>query len=272
MSEAVNNVIDKLLENRELEDKKRFYNLVQFLLMTMKDTRKGIAKLSMMNGYNEVLPLNIMHSLILLMEIEFGDFDKFLKDELSITDEESDEIKNSIKDIFAKSYTVEDDGSDVSPNITQPFNFQKMGYLHTTIPPPPHPITVPIDHHVPPLFTNGPTMPTFVDHHVPPPFTNGSTMPNFKYPAFKQDDDACTCCFDKPKQHPFLMTPSDFIPDHKFYPQETQAWSGVNTKDGTPHVKKKNGIKKKVHKDLIDESDTEDDDEYLQDKEMKVEI
>ena len=141
MSNDINSIVDKLLENRNLENKKRFYNIIQFNLALMKSARKGISKLQLQTGGsygNGIMStISMMQSIMLLLEIELTDFDKFMKDELNITGTEIEEFKQSITSLLDKPISNESNTSSSIPNPFQTSSFVNplsMGAFQTTDP------------------------------------------------------------------------------------------------------------------------------------------
>ncbi len=120
VTKPINKIIDNILENRNLDNKIRFYNLVRFLLKTMKESRKGIAEMPDQISQDPNFTMNglfgQMASLMLLMEIELGDFSKFLEEDYEISDDQVKNVDKKIKTMFE----TETDNFSPSFNFTKP--------------------------------------------------------------------------------------------------------------------------------------------------------
>jgi hypothetical protein len=292
----MNSIVDKLLENRNLENKKRFYNLVQFYLMVMKSTRKQLNTLES-NAIFSGLPSSItnlfgsMQALVLLMEIEFTDFDKFMKEEMNITGDEINSFKESMNGILETQISV-----SVSPttftgsipvvppphwsSVTNPTYQFQCNHMHDTFP----------------MQSSGPQLsPSISDlmqcsgSHFPPQLYNNIQMPKMpKMPKMPYDDPSppTTPKFAKHPYHKMAseemeeclespLPPSPII-KHKISKKLPKDWKKAVPSYDLP--KKKHTLKKHVkHPKFIDDSeDTLSEDKFptkqTENGELHVEI
>lgn len=266
-SNSMNSIVDKLLENRSLENKKRFYNLIQFYLIMMKSTRKGLSTLES-NGALSGFPSSItnifgsVHALVLLMEIELADFDKFMKEEMNVTGAEIDGFKDSMNSLLETQITVP---SSTIPNtipiippsqwssLVNPPTYQfQCNHMHEKFP-----TNSPSQHFLPQMSNMTPTV-------LPPSFGLHGMMQMPKMPYDDQyDDHGSPPTSPKIPKYPYYKMPASPpypseemeeclksslppspIPKHKLATKLPKDWKKATPSYNMP--KKKHTLKKHV--------------------------